>query len=894
VLFVEGEAGLGKSSILDCARSMSQPDFYVGIGQGDVMETSLPFGVLAQALTALGGPALTARPERAAARPEQLYRLLRWLETVEQHVLIALDDLHWADSDSLGLLALLCRRIGSLPLAVIATLRTWPEDARQVASSLVASGVARLEPLAPLSRDASTAMLNDRAGRPVSDAAADRAWELCAGNPLLLEQVALAIDRGSIDAEAAERWPPVQADGLLLSRFAGLPPAALRCARAASVLGIRFHVDVAATVAGLTEADADRAVEALCGSGLVQPASRGDVRFVHALFAQALYDDLPEPVRARLHARSFDVLAQRGLDAEAAEHALRAGLRGVPDVLAAVERAGRAALEVGALATAASQLSTAVGLAGDQVSTPLLLVQAEALLGAGDPVAASRAYERVLSRSAIDTHLRAGALRMRGRALYASGDHVTAAACFTDAAELLLADDPDAAAEALVDQALSLHIVLGPRGCLPLVRRAIELATGSDDTIRLRADAARGLLRVMAGDPAGVKATAAAARMVQANPRPDLADPAWTWGLTSIHAHAAKYLEQFDVAERSFRSVRLAAEQLGAAEAVTMSLVGEAEVLARTGRLDEALELSSRAEQLTDLVPLGATYNAVVRFLVLLHLDRPAEADEYRQQLETLVDERDEGTARTWLVHLQGIRHLGLGRPEAAAEMYLKAELLYEQLGIGEPCAVPWAGRAVIAHARAGRDEDAARVLEWLDGCSARLPCAYPRVAAAFGRAELAMRHGDHETSERHFRDALALHEDADLPLERVSTLLALGGLLRRSGQPARASKVVAEALERADGMRAPALARYARTELALSGGRRRRRNGDSRLTPQELRIARLARAGSSRRDIAERLTLSEATVRTHLEHIYTKLNIHSARELMTSSLDQLADRDVE
>ena len=103
---------------------------------------------------------------------------------------------------------------------------------------------------------------------------------------------------------------------------------------------------------------------------------------------------------------------------------------------------------------------------------------------------------------------------MRGRALYASGDHVTAAACFTEAADLLLADDPTAAAEALVDQALSLRIVLGPRGCLPLARRAIELAAGPDNTIRLRAEAAHGFLTVMAGDPAGLQATATAARAV--------------------------------------------------------------------------------------------------------------------------------------------------------------------------------------------------------------------------------------------------------------------------------------------------------------------------------------------------------------------------------------------
>jgi DNA-binding CsgD family transcriptional regulator len=582
------------------------------------------------------------------------------------------------------------------------------------------------------------------------------------------------------------------------------------------------------------------------------------------------------------------------MDAEAAEHALRAGLGDTPAVVATLERAGRSALEVGALATAAAQLTTAVGLAGDRASTPLLLAQAEALLGAGDPIAASLSYERVLSRSGIGVDVRASALRLRGRALYASGDHVTATACFTEAADLLLVTDPTAAAEALVDQALSLRIVLGPRGCLPLARRAIELAVGSHNTLRLRAEAAHGFLTVMAGDPAGLTATAGAAIAVQANPRPELADPAWTWGLTSIHAHAAKYLEHFDVAARGFRSVRVAAEQLGAAEALTMSLIGEAEVAARTGRLVEALELSDRASQLTELVPLGATYNAAVRFLVLLHLDRPAEAYESCQQLETLLDERDEGTARTWLLHLQGIRHLGLGRPERAAELYLKAEALFEHMGIGEPCVVPWAGRAVISHARAGRDSDAARVLDWLDSCSARLPCRWPRVAAAFGRAELAVWRGDRQAAERNYLDALALHEDAELPLERVSTLLAYGAMLRNNGQPARARNVLTEALDVADAMGAPALARYARLELAPTGARRRRHNANGHLTPQELRIARLARAGSSRRDIAARLTLSEATVRTHLEHIYTKLKIHSARELMTSKLDQLTDSDTQ
>lgn len=892
VLFIEGDAGLGKSSILESAMQRAAVDLLVGLGRGDAMEMALPFGVLDQALSMLGFPTLLGESAAPVGRAEQLYRLLRWLEAGTQGVLIALDDLHWADSDSLELLSLLARRIGTLGSAIIATMRSWPEDASGVAAALVGSGAARRVRLAPLSREGSTAVLVERAGRPVSDAAAARAWELCVGNPLLVEQVAAAIHRGAIDATADEAWPPLEADVLLLSRFAGLPVVALRCVRAASVLGVRFHPDVAAEVAGLTELETDRAVEALGRTSLIEHVTADGARFVHPLFAQALYDDLPGPVRARLHARSFEVLSRRGLDAEAAEHALRAGLRDAA-VVESLERAGRAALRVGALGTAAAQLTAAVELAGDRAESTLLMEQGAALLGSGEPIAASDAYERVLSRTENDPAVTATALRMRGRALYAAGEHVAAAACFTDAVDLVLPEDALAASETLVDQAMSMHIVLGPSGCLPLAARAIDLAAGADDRLRLRAAAAHGYLTVMAGDPAGLDAAAVAARAAHANPRPELTDPAWSWGLANVHAHAAKYLEQFDVAVRSFRSARLAAEQLGAAEALTMSLIGEAEVAARTGHLIEALELSDRASELTELVPLGATHNAVVRFFTLLHLDRADEADDCRRQLEALLNERDEGISRIWVLHLQGITHLGLGRPGAAAAVYLRAEQLSDRLGIGEPCVVPWAGRAAIAHARAGRDTDAARVLDRLDACATRLPCRYPAVAAAFGRAELAIRHADHRTAEQHYLEALTLHDGAQLPMERTSVLLAYGDMLRRNGSPSRARPVFAEALHTAESVGAPALARYAREGLSSTGGRRRRRSTDGRLTSQELRIARLMRAGNSRREIAQRLRVSEATVRTHLQHIYTKLDIHSARELMTTNADQFAGDDL-
>jgi len=53
-------------------------------------------------------------------------------------------------------------------------------------------------------------------------------------------------------------------------------------------------------------------------------------------------------------------------------------------------------------------------------------------------------------------------------------------------------------------------------------------------------------------------------------------------------------------------------------------------------------------------------------------------------------------------------------------------------------------------------------------------------------------------------------------------------------------------------------------------------------LTPREREIARLARDRLSAREIADRLYISKATVRTILRSVYSKLDIHSKTELDT------------
>lgn len=205
-LFIVGEAGLGKTVLLEHARRLAGDGFAVGLGQGDPMEASLPFALVAQALAGLGGEedrGGLAAPVTDERRTARFYEILRWLERVRRPTLVLLDDLHCADPDSLALVSFLSRRFAEGPVALIGTLRPWPMSAADLASMLAHAGHAAIQRLLPLGPDAARGLLAERVEQPVSPEILEQIAELCAGNPLLLEQAALALDRGDDVVTAA-------------------------------------------------------------------------------------------------------------------------------------------------------------------------------------------------------------------------------------------------------------------------------------------------------------------------------------------------------------------------------------------------------------------------------------------------------------------------------------------------------------------------------------------------------------------------------------------------------------------------------------------------------------------------------------------------------------------
>jgi hypothetical protein len=210
-LFVIAPAGLGKSSVLQMAVAQAGGRFDVRTGSGDAVETSLPYGLIGQVL---GGEDERAVPGTAGdlTAASRFYDDLRRIRqaAADRPLLLALDDLHWADPDSLTFLHLLCRRAPVLPLAIVATARPWPGPALSVAEQLAVRGLADIQRLVPLTDTAARDLLRDRFGD--LGEAADRVVAACDGNPLrhrraahLLAVLAAALPEDP-GAEQAAAW----------------------------------------------------------------------------------------------------------------------------------------------------------------------------------------------------------------------------------------------------------------------------------------------------------------------------------------------------------------------------------------------------------------------------------------------------------------------------------------------------------------------------------------------------------------------------------------------------------------------------------------------------------------------------------------------------------------
>ncbi|MFF2551204.1 AAA family ATPase [Nocardia sp. NPDC058058] len=226
-----------------------------------------------------------------------------------------------------------------------------------------------------------------------------------------------------------------------------------------------------------------------------------------------------------------------------------------------------------------------------------------------------------------------------------------------------------------------------------------------------------------------------------------------------------------------------------------------------------------------------------------------------------------------------GLDALGDGNPESAFG-FLAAVLDPDDDEAHHPTiAVLAAPDAVEAAIRLGRGEAAAIFTGVLAEWAERTEAAWAVAATALCRALAA----DGERAETLFREALAMPGAAQRPFQQARTQLLYGEWLRRARRRSDARAQFASALEVFERLRAVPWIARTRAESALAGERQDdapAASSHTLLTPQELRVARLAAKGLTNRDIAAQLFISPRTVGHHLSHIFPKLDITSREEL--------------
>ena len=397
VVVIEGEAGMGKSSLLNRWLN-AEPAEVLLRASGDEEEQMLAYGVVSQVLTqaaraGAGRPALPRGRLNAGVDSIRaggaMLSCLGDLQGAGRTVLLVVDDLHWADGPSARALLFTLRRLDADRVLVACTVR--PGDAPRLGDGWLRflagndrCTVLRLHGL----RDAELGELASQldAG-PLSPRALRRLSHDAGGVPLYCRALLQELGSQGLEEGSRLRPPLVLAEVISLRRRA-LPVDAQALVNAAAVLGTRCRLDVAAELAGVQNPLA--ALEATSAAGLLtEPpgATEGELSFPHVLVRHAVYDQLGPSERRQLHA-----MAARLVDRDAAlDHRVSARYGPDPRLAEELEQAAHRVADLGDPLRAGGWLAQAAASTDDPEARERWLLDAfQTLVEAGEVSDAER------------------------------------------------------------------------------------------------------------------------------------------------------------------------------------------------------------------------------------------------------------------------------------------------------------------------------------------------------------------------------------------------------------------------------------------------------------------------------------------------------------------------
>lgn len=921
VVVVSGEAGIGKSRLLDeLAHEARNANCLTLTGRAAEFEYDVPFAVLIDAIDSylrtldpqdvdrlsadrLGalaavfpalerlGPAVDI-PVNSGER----FRVHRAVgELVErlasrQPVMLVLDDLQWADAASLELAAHLARRPpdGAVLIAFGVRSGTAPEHARRSLTIIETATEVVSVPLPPLDRSA----VGELVGCPDPDAA-ERWYAITRGNPFYALQLARAGIEPSPELDLDD--VPAAVRGAIQVEFDDLPPVAREVAASAAVLGDPFELDLVISASEATEDEVLAGLDQLCLQGFVHATSAPRIfEFRHPLVRSAIYLVTPPGRRISLHRRIAGHLSDRGAglveQARHVEHSARHGDMGAIDVL------GRAAESV---------------LARAPLSAVRWLTTALSLLPATEP---PRRRIRLLGHLA-NAHAAAGDLASGLVVLHHSlsivppGDQraLAAVAIACSEGERLLGQ-PDVAADTLrdaYDRITERESAEAAR--LAVARSANAFYLGSyDDTVKWADEAARVADRLgdtgiivaarsaqLAGDSFAGRIADALELHAQLMPQLDaLDDAALGDQLAALGALGSSelYLDLYhDAYAHAVRGLALA-RRTGQAHLMPIftPIAGTAawmigEIDAAIEILDDAIEAARSLDN--DAVLAWHLFNRSLPELVLGDLDRALLISTESWDLARSLPH---GMIRGFsAAALAGALH-ATGRPAEAIE------LLDENVGgpdltlIGGAWRGVWLEIAVRCHLDLGDTAAALATVDRARALADAVPVRLAELTAQRSDAAVAMATGDAPRAVGLLRSALAAAESIRSPVYVAWCQELLGLALEAAGDPEGAADALAAASDASHELGAIRHRDRIDADLRRLGRtvhRRTRRGaggatGLDALTGREREVAELIHSHATNQEIANALFLSVKTVETHVRNIFNKLGVSSRGEI--------------
>jgi DNA-binding CsgD family transcriptional regulator len=883
VLDISGEPGIGKTRLLGeavaAARSRGFDTRHVRASE---LERDAPHAVVA---AILGAPTPESAERHRVARA-----VATGIETATSRtpLVVAVDDLQWADAGSVDALAHVVDRIASAPLALVFASRRGRRPAAFSAAlerCERAGRLARAE-LEPLGAGDAAALLGPAIEGPLRE----RLIRESGGNPFYLEQLARAgrDDRGRASPDARAIGVPRAVAAALAVELAALSSAARGAAHALSVAGDGADAELVAAVAGADQAGLLGALDELIDADIVRADAAAPLfAFRHPIVRRAVEESAPAAWRIGAHRRAAAELRSRGAPVgRLAPHVERGADAGDRDAIGLLAAAASECL-TSAPAVAARYYRAALrlqpadtaGTAGPALRLPLAL----ALATAGAVEEARDELRDVLGSLPRDDPRRATVVTTM-----AAIEHLLGR--YDEGRELLvrevaaLAPERTAERAALTQSLADNHYFAGDwQAMRDAAASAAQLATAAGaDALRIEASAAASVADGALGDANGAAGWLGdASRAFDGIEDPPLVahldTPFWL-GLALLH------MEEYGRAARVFaRGIDLS-RRTGQESAAVQLGVGLASVCALTGRLAEGRRAATFAVDVARLmgVPNLLGWAEVARTWIALREGRLDEALEAGAYVERLAAAVGPAAVSGGLCALAEARVLVGDAREGRDALLLAAA--GDELDRLNPPLRTWAYE-VLSRAELAQ-EDTRRAAEWADRAesqaavlglgrdlaSARLAAA--RVALATDRPGVAV--------DAALASAAAAQECGALP-QLIRARIVAAEACRRAGDADRAEQLLDAAHRDARACGASGERNEAERALRALGRRTRGRSAATAgshllgaLTERERDVAELVADRLRNREIAARLHVSEKTVERHVTGILRKLGVDS------------------